>query len=524
MNMQIKIKDLLLKNGKLIPQRTNKNFLIKHNIYDYIMHQYDNTYSLSEKIFCITNNLVIRKRCIECNNEITFNHGYSIFCSRKCSNNNKEVLAKISKNVSIALKKAYKDKGDEIKDKRKKTLYKKYNINTNSPFGIPDIQNIIKKTLNKKYGVDNIFYLKKYRSNSKKISQESSIDFNKKHGYDIEYLEKSKILIKNGCDIHGDIKMDTITFYNRAHRDRTGIICPICNPINSFSSLEKEFIGILEKLNIENYQKNNRKIISPLELDFYFPEHKIAIELNGIYWHSELYKDKMYHKIKADLCEKQNIQLIQIWEDDFYNNIDLIESMIATKFHKIQNKIYARKCILNEISPALYRNFLKKNHIQGAINSSIKYGLFYKDELVSVMGFGKLRKPLGKNNIENKYELHRFCNKKYTIVIGGASKLFKRFEKNYNYISILSYAKRDYSNGNLYKQLGFKYKGKTSPGFYWLINNKRKHRYNFRKDKIINEQNKHLTAVQIMHNNGYIRCYDSGNFRFEKCLELKKSK
>ena len=514
--MKFKIKELLLKNEKLIPQRLNKNFLIKNDIYDYINSQYDDTYTLSEKIYCLTHDLLSRNKCTECNNEIKFNHGYAKYCSRKCANNNIEVIEKNRKNVSISLLKAYENNGNEIKNKRKQTLFKKYKINVDSPFSIPEIKESIKNTIQTKYGVDNVFYLKKYRSNGRKISQQSSISFNKKHGYDIDYLNDNKILVNNICKIHGNVEMDNTTFYNRAHRNRNGIICPICNPINSFSSFEQDFIKILEKLNINNYIQNDRKIINPLELDFYFPEYNIAIELNGVYWHSELYKDEMYHKIKSDLCEDKGIQLIQIWEDDFYDNTNLIESILSAKFNKIQNRIFGRNCTIDNISPLIYRNFLTENHIQGCVNSSIKYGLFYEKELVSVMGFGKLRKPLGKTDIENKYELHRFCNKKNTIVIGGASKLFKHFEKLNNYTSILSYAKRDYSNGNLYNQLGFEYKGKTGPGFYWLINNKRKHRYNYRKDKISNKETNHLSAVKIMHNKGYIRCYDSGNLRFEK--------
>jgi len=111
--------------------------------------------------------------------------------------------------------------------------------------------------------------------------------------------------------------------------------------------------------------------------------------------------------------------------------------------------------------------------------------------------------------------LQRYCSLKNTNIIGGASKLFSHFIKNNNnFEKIISYAKRDYSSGNLYKILGFKLNKICDPGFYWLIDGIRKHRYNYRKDRIVNEENKNLTAVEIMHNLGYIRCFDSGNYKF----------
>ena len=74
-------------------------------------------------------------------------------------------------------------------------------------------------------------------------------------------------------------------------------------------------------------------------------------------------------------------------------------------------EIYARKCKIIEISSKTYREFLSINHIQGEINSSIRYGLIYENKIVSVMGFGKLRSSLGSKSTKNIFELQRFCTK-----------------------------------------------------------------------------------------------------------------
>lgn len=503
-------------DGKFIPQRINEKYLKKHGLYDYVSNSFDTTYTLFEKIYCLVNNLDKRKTCKICGNEIKFNHGYANYCSRKCSNKDTDVKNKIRKSVSKSLKNAYKEKGDEIKEKRSKTLFKIYGEKTNSPFGVRSIQKEIKQTNIKKFGVENIFYLKKYRYGGRKISQERSIKKNKIRGYDVEYLDKNIIKVKNYCKIHGDVTMNVVDFYNRTFRDRKGIKCPICNPIKSFSSLELEIENILNEFKISNYIKNTKKVIPPYEIDFYFSEYNLAIECNGIYWHSELYKSKNYHKLKTDLCRGKDIQLLHIWEDDLYEKYDIIKSMLKNKFNLNYRKIYARKCELKIINSQLYKNFLIENHIQGKINSSIKYGLFYENEIVAVMGFGKLRRSLGSTHKENDFELHRFCTKKDYNIIGGASKLLNHFEKNNNYKNIFTYAKKDYSNGKLYEKLGFTFEKECNPGYYWIENGKRKHRFNFRKDKIVNENNKHLTEIEIMHQNGYLRCFDSGNLKYKK--------
>jgi very-short-patch-repair endonuclease/endogenous inhibitor of DNA gyrase (YacG/DUF329 family) len=291
-----------------------------------------------------------RKHCKTCGADIKFNHTYTTFCSRKCSNADPEILMKNKIGVSKSLKKAYENRGDEIKQKRNNTLKKRYGEEVSSPFELADIKNKIENTLLEKYGVKNIFYLKEYRSNGRQVSEDKSIIRNKLFGYDIEYIDKNLIKIHNLCKIHGDVIMKANDFYNRTYRDRKDIQCVLCNPIGSYSSFELKFEELIKKLNITNYHKNYKKLISPLEVDFYFPDYNLAIELNGVYWHSELYKDKNYHKQKVDLCESNGVRLIQIWEDDFYNKREIIESMIKHIFKLNDKTIYARQCTIKEIS------------------------------------------------------------------------------------------------------------------------------------------------------------------------------
>jgi len=513
------VKDLFLtSDGKIIAGRVSENYIKKNDkLYTFINSSFDSSYSLSEKIYLLTHDLSKRPLCKTCSTELKFKNGYTNFCSRKCSNADPDVLVKNKTNVSVALKKVYEERGDEVKSRRNATLEQRFGQKVTSPFGLDVIKQNLQEHVLNKFGVTNIFYLKEFRADGKKVSQDRSVQFNKLCGYDVSYLNDSLISIKNLCHVHGDIEMKISDFYNRAHRDRSGIICPICNPISSFSSFELLFEEVLKELNITDYVKRNKSVLKNLELDFYFPNHNFAIELNGCYWHSEIYKDKKYHQIKSDRCNEIDIDLWHIWEDDFYEKRDIIKSMLKNKFGLISNFIYARNCVVREITSKEYKSFLDLNHIQSSINSSIKLGLFYENSLVSVMGFGQLRKSLGnKEKDDKKFELVRFCTILNTRVIGGASKLLSYFEKNFKWDEIISYAKRDHSKGNVYKQLGFIQDKICLPGYTWLVNGKRKHRFNFRKSVISNINNKHLTEIEIMHNQGYYRCFDSGNFKFIK--------
>jgi hypothetical protein len=159
----------------------------------------------------------------------------------------------------------------------------------------------------------------------------------------------------------------------------------------------------------------------------------------------------------------------------------------------------------------LIRDFLEKNHLQGFVGSSIKLGLFFENELVSIMTFGGLRKSLGQKNTKGSFELLRFCNKINHNVVGGASKLLKYFIKNYSPCNIISYSDFSRSDGNLYKKLGFELSHLSEPNYYYIINGVRNHRFNFRKDKLVKEGfDKNKTEVQIMKERKIMRIFDCG--------------
>ena len=260
----------------------------------------------------------------------------------------------------------------------------------------------------------------------------------------------------------------------------------------------------------ENYKIKNG------ELDIYMPDLNLAIEFNGLYWHSDYYKEKKYHYNKWKICKDNDIKLITIWEDDWDYRCDIIKSFIKNQLGFSENRIYARNCIIKEIIQEQKSIFLNFNHLQSDTKSKINLGLFHNDELVSVMTFGKKRMIMkSKSENDSEYELLRFCNKLNTSVVGGASKLFKYFIQNFKPTCVISYASCDISDGNLYEILNFTNKGHTGVNYYWA-SEKRYHRSNFMKYKLVKDgADPFKTEYEIMKERGYIKIYGTGNIKYQ---------
>ena len=128
------------------------------------------------------------------------------------------------------------------------------------------------------------------------------------------------------------------------------------------------------------------------------------------------------------------------------------------------------------------------------------------------MTFGCNRKSLGQKSIQDEWEMLRFCSKLNTIIIGGASKLFKYFIDNYRPKIINSYCDISRFEGGTYQNLGFKLSHISEPNYYYIIDGIRQHRFNWRKDKLVKlgyDINK--TELEIMSELGYNRIFDCGN-------------
>lgn len=436
---------------------------------------------------------------------------------------------------------------DDIKDKKRRTyesnfpdrqsrstIIQKTKLTKTKRYGDPNFNNRpkAKRTMILNYGVDNMFRLKEIweASHNQRIDNNAYQKIAETRRLRTIAEHPDIISNQNGmytckcphpdCD-RCDEKSFTINIGNyHGRKNNNAEMCTKLQPIGSGyknTGVELFIKNILDDHNIK-YIQSERSILSGKELDFYLPDYKIAIECNGVYWHSSEYKSDKYHLNKFNECAKMGIQLITIWEDQIKNYPDKIVHIILSKLKIYNRRIYARKCKIVPITKHESDKILT-NHLQGAGQASVRYGLYYNDELVSVMTFAKKRAFI-KSRDNEEWELIRYCCAPGVQVIGGAGKLLKQFIHDLNPESIISYSSNDISTGALYQKLGFT-KMNQSVSYWYIEPNtfKRYHRFVFRKSELVRMgYDKKLTESQITNLMKLLRIYDSGQTKWELLL------
>ena len=431
-------------------------------------------------------------------------------------------------------------KTDDYKQKVKKSNIDKYGVEHYSK--TDEFINDVKRTSMDKYGVDNYSKTDECRervikSNINKYGVEhycKTDEFKERviksniNKYGVDNPMKSEIIRKDRFDVTMDdnyIKYVTngislfkcqyghefeIKSDNYYHRNKSNItLCTICYPISDQKSIkEKDLYNFIKEVYSGEIIQSHR---DGLEIDIFLPDLGLGFEFNGLYWHSDKFKESGYHLNKSNYFKDKGIRIIHIWEDDWVYKSSIIKSQILNLLKK-NEKIFARKCVVMEIDSKTTRKFMDDNHIQGKSNSVKRFGLCYNDELVSVMTFDNFE---GRKKMEDGgWNLSRFCNKINTNVIGGASKLLSYFIKTYNPSRIISYADKDWSVGSLYQTLGFENIGGNGPDYKYIVDGKRVHKSRYRKSKLKTE----LTESKQMEVNGFNKIWDCGKIKFEKII------
>jgi hypothetical protein len=513
--------------------KTNEKWLSKNYLETYqsildFTSDCTNDLNFKEKIYFYFHNLKERPKCLKCGDYVKFRNRfdkpYGDFCTLDCANSSKEELVKRQKetfNVKYGVD--FFPQHNEFIKKQKQTKLTKYgNENYNNigkqkqtkltKYGNENYNNIGKQktTCELKYGVDNYSKSNNYRN---KITNEY---INLYPDVNFVEIKKGSVIIRcNECDNNCEITKQLL--YERNKRNYNP--CINCNPLgfNNRSGYEAEICNFLDEHNVQhltNYKINNTK----LEIDILLSDLNIGIEFNGLYWHNELFKPQNYHIDKTFICNKLGIDLIHIFEDEWIYKKDIVKSILLNKLNKIDTKIYGRKCEIREVSSKDSKTFLDENHIQGNVNSKVRLGLYFNNELVSLMTFSRGRVIMGGK--KNEWELNRFCNKLNTNVIGSASKLLKYFINVYKPIKLVSYSDIRLFSGKLYEKLNFKLVSQSKPNYWYIIGDKRHYRFNFKKSNLVRDgYNPNKTEKQIMFDRKIYRIYDCGNLRWELTID-----
>lgn len=214
---------------------------------------------------------------------------------------------------------------------------------------------------------------------------------------------------------------------------------------------------------------SDRSILGTQEIDLYSEKLGLAIEYCGLFWHNENSKtkrDKAYHKHKLDECLKQNIRLLTIFEDEWLQKNQVVKNILASSIGHYKQKIFARNTKSQILDKATGKAFIEMYHLQGQKKTgTVYFGLIYKEELVGVMSFAPHHRS------SRKIVLDRLCFKDGIQIIGGASKLLsigKKWMKDQKRRSLISWSDNRWSQGTVYKKLGFVLDGNLLPDYSYV--------------------------------------------------------
>ena len=456
---------------------------------------------------------------------------------------------------------------EEIKEKTKENCLKLYGVESTNQLEWKKEK--IKKAVKEKYGVDNILQVPEIRQKGLETKR-------KKYGENFEVLTASQIQLREKnkrkeqeklqeklgfslisiIDAGNSLHRDTPTLRNKIKLWDFKIYKGKLNQYISFSDFEiirKKYdlsahsSSSTEELDLLEFVKSIYKgkikhncwdVIKPLELDIYIPNKNIAIEYNGLYWHSDasnlkkgeipdkekISKNINRHLIKTIDCEKKGIKLLHIFSDDWEYKKEIVKSIIATSLGVFARKLNAEDCRIEKIPLEIYKNFLNKNHLQSYAYANIRVGLYYKGELVQLLGINS------KGNHSKKPELVRVANSLNVQVEGGFSKLLNYIDSTFSFKEITSYINRSLYLENSYQINNFKIEKYNKPSYSYINQSSpekiRIPYYNFMKEKIKKAYEKgelkywdsEETEALNMYKNGYYRIYDCGTIQVTRSL------
>ena len=488
--------------------------------------------------------------------------GYRIYCSSKCANLDPTVRDKINSNMTEEKRRVKINKiretnikkygvasvlqldenrqkckeaisSESVIKKRQETCLKRYGAV--NPMQSKEIQNKIKKTNLKRYGTENVFAsdygknkikqtcLDRYGCENGGASKKAQAKIKAtREQKSREFCNQNDCIPLTELDVSYSVKdsifHNRLLLYNDRYYVKSSDIDEILQhePMSTGKSVIENNIALfIEQHYNKTIIRNTRSVIKPKELDIYLPDIKLAIEVDGIWYHSaNAGTDPRYHLDKTLACEELGIRLIHFTDFEWVNKTDICKSIILSALGEYKNKIYARQCVIKEVDHNTTDNFLNINHIQGKVKSTYNLGLYYKNELVQLICLGSSRFK------KNEVELLRMCTKLNTQVVGGFSKLMM----HQPYTEVISYLDRSKFSGNGYKAIGFTVISTSRPSYKYYKDNIEFNRIAAQKHKLPkllgDDFNPDETESQNMQRCGWFQVFDCGTLKLKYEKEI----
>ena len=312
------------------------------------------------------------------------------------------------------------------------------------------------------------------------------------YGFDVEIFESTATLRCRNCNHTHARCIDSELHEN---------MCPVCGR-ESTSQFEREIADYVRTELGVACRISDKTVIPPLELDIVSPGHNLAIEANGLYWHSEAAgKSRFYHNYKTKMCNTAGYRLIHIFEDEWLERRDICKRYIrATLGLSGKTDILTK---VDKVSYTIASEFLTDNHILGCGSvTDICYAAYNENDTIAVMTFRQHK---------SGFTLERYAAK--DSAIEHCTVLFNEFVKHYSPTSIISYMDLRWETDELYNKLGFVHRGNTLPNYWYVKGTARIHRHKLR----LVEEDSHNNEYELRKQQGYKRIWDCGYGKWEWC-------
>lgn len=462
---------------------------------------------------------------------------FTEYCSRKCATTSDQTVKKRAETTLERHGVECYIKAPDFKEKATKTNLERYGVEKAHESEI--VKERTKKTVRERYGVDYVTQTKNFREKTLKTNIERYGSTTHMHNPDVVAKVRASYLAnmrgKHGVDhttqidkkfrhIFADDKLfiefcsnyeyaediaEALEYHPSRIRARMAE-CGIQKSTNT-SKPESDLIDFVKSFYDGDVVTNSRELLNGRELDILMPDLGVAIEFNGLYWHSEKHKKFDYHQKKSLDCMDHCVRLIHVWSDDWYDpkKREIVKKKIKNICGYSDERVFARKCKVVKIASSEANKFYDENHIQGAINCKHNYALTYNGDVVACMGF----RSIG----DDEYDLSRFCSS--VSVTGGFSKLLSAFRREVKWKRIETFASLDYSHGEVYYQYGFEFSHITEPNYRYYSNCathtiSRNQAMKHKLHKILENFDENLTEKENMANHGWVRVFDAGSLKF----------
>lgn len=424
-----------------------------------------------------------------------------------------------------------------VKDRRNKTNLERYGGN---PSFSKEIREKAHKTMEEKYGVRHALLKREFLDKSKETLKRN---YNVEHPMESpEIRERLKFTFINKYGVDNPMKNEDIKLKLRDKEIDMGYIVPLSNGYTIAQYCAKLGLPFLSRAFqlrkqygddfVIEWLDNRKQSVSSLEMLFkkHFPDaisyqkvpneikgsgyrpdfiiNKTYIDVDGLLYHSEKYKENNFHLNKRNTYKNAGLSLIQFRQDEITDKIDIVKSIISTKTYSNNiNKVFARKLKIKEITQTLANEFFERTHLMGGFNGSKCIALVTEnDTIVACLSYKRI--------VNGVIDISRFSCELNTVVVGGLSRLLSYLYNKEKPSIIQSFVDLRYGDGKSLLGLGFIEESVTL-GWKWTDG----WQSFSRQSCMANMDDRGLSEREYADELGWFKIYDAGQAKFVKYLK-----